>query len=270
MTIQQSSYRIAIHPTIFERYPQAQVACSLVEVIVKNGRNTKGAEAKYLSNYKQDVAKLIMSRNVTPENYRETPVCQSWKQVYGGFNCSDDKVSTIEKLIGRAVGEQHKLAQKKSADLGKISNFVDLYNCVSLEEMTPMGALDASRIEGTITLRFGHEGETFLGLGRDSKLETVTTDHIVYADDEKVLTWLWNHRDAKSACVPDDSEGKPVHILLFADQAEGFDGDLAVEARPGDAKAAILKAAEKMTKIGGKILSTAYLSAANPDAELFF
>lgn len=265
----QAAYRIAIHPDVLHRYPEARVACSLIEVNIKSGRQTKGQEAKYLSEYKQKVAKLLMERGVTPENYVDVSVCRSWQKVFSAFNVDENKKSTIEALISRAVREQDKLRLGKSADLGKISNFVDLYNCVSLEEMTPMGALDASKIQGTITLRMGKDGETFKGLGRDVKVEQVTNDHIVYADEVNVLTWLWNHRDSAEACVPNEStSNQPVYLLLFADQAEScLDGTLPQD-RPGNAEAAILNANEKIAKIGGKVLATKTLSKDCPEIEL--
>lgn len=266
--IPTQSYRIAIHSDIFKQFPEAKIACSLIKVPVKNGRNTKGAEAKYLSEYKQKVAKLVMERGVTPENYMEIPVCRSWQKVYSSFNAGDKK-STIENLIGRAVREQGKLQAGKSADLGKISNFVDLYNCVSLEEMTPMGALDASKIQGQITLRMGQTGEVFKGLGREVVIEQVTPDHVVYADEVKILTWLWNHRDAAEACVPNQSEtGQYTYILLFADQAEGFEGELSPEKRPGSAEAAILNANSRVVNIGGTVIETKFLSIDYPEVEI--
>lgn len=268
MSLQTQSFQLAIHPEIFARFPEAKVGCSLIQVNVINGRSVKGAQAKFLSDYKQNVAKMIMNRGVTPENYRDLAVCRSWQKVYASFNAGDKK-STIEALISRAAAQQEKIKAGKSADLGKISNFVDCYNCVSLEEMTPMGALDASKVEGKITLRMGREGETFLGLGREAVVEKVTEDHVVYADEVKVLTWLWNHRDAKEACVPAQSEqGKPTYILLFADQAESSERDAKPEVRAGSVEAAILKANEKVVQIGGKVIATKFLSIDCPTVEI--
>lgn len=261
--------RIAIHPHIFERFPETRVGCSLFEIKVINGTYPK-EQANYLNGYKQDVVKRLIERAVTPENYRYTPVCQSWQRVYKTF-LQEDKKSSIESLLSRATGEQIKIEQGKRADMGKISNFVDFYNAISLDEMTSMGALDAAKISGDIVLRFGREGETFLGLGRNAIQETVTPNHVVYADDDKILTWLWNYRDAASACVPNRSTGgKPTYVLLFADQVEANVEEIDVRNRPGSAEKAIMKAAQEISRIGGKLLASCLLSAEAPQATLDF
>lgn len=262
-----STIPIRIDSEIFEKFPQATVACSLIEVIIRSGKQIKNPEAKLLSNYKQDVVKHLIAKGITFENYAESAVCQSWKKVYQTFNVTE-KQSTIENLLKRATIEQGKILAGKSADLGKISNFVDIYNCVSIEQMTPMGALDASKIEGAIVLRMGKQGEKFLGLGKNAVEEEVTTDHVVYADDKKILTWLWNYRDAAAACVPNQSEGgMPTYVLLFADQAESSESCVDLKDRKGDAKAAIEAANKKVAEIGGKVLQTFYLSKETPEIE---
>ena len=121
-----------------------------------------------------------------------------------------------------------------------------------------MGALDLAKIQGNIELRFGRNGETFLGLGANSQEELVTPDQVVYADQVNVLTWLWNHRDAAHACVPRDSNG-PAYILLFADEAEKS---------CGDAEGAILQAMEKVGMIGGRWLMMDVLSSTRPEVTL--
>src|SRR5437868_143942 len=120
--ISAQTIKLAIHADVFARFPETQVACSLVEVVVRSGKEIKGAEAKFLSSYKQDVAKGLMQRGVTVENYCDVSVCRSWQQVYETFNV-EGKKSTIETLISRAVSQQEKIKANKSVDLGKISNF---------------------------------------------------------------------------------------------------------------------------------------------------
>lgn len=256
--------QLSIHSDILARFPETMVACSLIEVVVKSNKQVKGSEEKFLGNYKQEVVRLLLDRKVTSENFRQTAVCQSWQKVYDTFNMPE-KRSTIEALLDRATKEQAKIEGGKRADLGKISNFVDLYNCVSLEEMTPMGALDMAKIEGDICLRMGIAGETFLGLGRAATPEDVKPEHVVYADSAKVLTWLWNYRDAAAACVPSSSEAnKPTYILLFADQAHASNPQAPVSERPGNAQKAIDKANEKVKFIQGNVLGSWLLSKENP------
>jgi lysyl-tRNA synthetase class 2 len=69
-----------------------------------------------------------------------------------------------------------------------------------------MGAHDTSRIDGTITLRFGRPGEKFYPLGTDGESVDVAPRNVVYADDTKICCWLWNHRDTRLAAVTQDTE----------------------------------------------------------------
>jgi DNA/RNA-binding domain of Phe-tRNA-synthetase-like protein len=82
----------------------------------------------------------------------------------------------------------------------------------------------------------------------------VNSKHIVYADNAQVLTWLWNHRDSKDACIPPATPEK-IPVLLFADQAENG---------AGDAKGAINRFKEIMPNIGCDLLDEAVLTKDNP------
>lgn len=260
---------INIAPEIFEKFPDTKVAFSLIEVILKNGKKLKNPQAGYLSEFKQRVVKQLMDLGLNPSNFEDTGVCRSWNRVFSVMGVGEDKQSTIVNLLRRAVNEIDKIREGKKADLGKISNFVDMYNCVSLDQLTPMGAFDLSAIRGDINLRFGHLGETFKGLGKTSVTEPVKDTDVVYADDESVLTWLWNYRDAAHVSVPNDSpDENPSYVLLFADQAEKGDVGADIRERPGDAEQAILKAGQEVANIGGRVLLTQCLSKETPSATL--
>jgi DNA/RNA-binding domain of Phe-tRNA-synthetase-like protein len=263
-----SAQTLSVHvaPEIFNQFPDAKVAFSLIEVILKNGKKLKGAEAAYISDFKQRVVRQLMDQGVDKASFENLQVCRSWNQVFSSMKAGDGKQSTIVNLLRRAVGEIDKLKEGKKADLGKISNFVDLYNCVSLDQLTPMGAFDLSAIRGNIQLRFGQPGETFTGLGRTATTENVQDTHVVYADDASVLTWLWNYRDAAHVSVPDDSAGQRAYVLLFADQAHQGGGS--VLERPGDAQAAIEAASREVANIGGRVLLTDCLSKDRPRSTL--
>jgi DNA/RNA-binding domain of Phe-tRNA-synthetase-like protein len=248
-------FHISISPEIFHRFPTAKVSFALIEVIVKS--KLKGDEYKFLSDYKQEVVKTTTKRGITLENYVDTRVCISWRKIYQTFNTSFETKSTIECLLKRATEESEKIKNNKKANLGNISNFVDLYNCVAIEATTSMGALDLSKVEGDITLRYGKTGETFIPLGKEIKEHQVSEDQVIYADNKSVLTWLWNYRDAQHCCVPKDSpNGQPSYILLFSEQAEQDEGasQVPIWERPGDSEEAINLLKSHLTKINGRCI----------------
>lgn len=250
---------IRIAEEVTKKYPELRVAFLLARIDVHKATTE---EKKHLSILKQ---RVISSMNgVTVNNYKDLPVCKSWRTVFGSFNVGNEKVSTIETLLRRAATESDKIKAAEQAgkkrpnpDFGNISNFVDLYNAISMETQTPMGALDLSKIDGEVELRYGREGETFTPLGRTEETFEVTPDHIVYADRSSVLTWLWNYRDGKHCCVP--SEAKDAHIILFADEAERGAGDVVT---------AIAKAKEELTHIGGITLFDGVLSKDLPHVDV--
>ena len=63
-----------------------------------------------------------------------------------------------------------------------------------------------------LTLRYGKEGEFFCPLGTRDKIE-VMKNHIVYADEEKVLCWLWNHKDSRYSSIDLDTK----RAIFFVD-----------------------------------------------------
>ena len=130
----------------------------------------------------------------------------NWRNVYKDvFKIKKNKyVSAVEALMKRAISS-------KSMKTG--IPVVDLYNACSVRNMLPLGAYDISKLDSSITLRFGGAGEKFYPLG--GGIVDVEENHIVYADDNKVLTWLWNHKDSENCCIDNDTQ----QAIFFADSA---------------------------------------------------
>ncbi len=252
---------IRIADSILHQWPQAKVSVAWVRGQVLNPNKAKGPPINYLSELKQETVRGLIDKKITAANYSERPVCQSWQRVFTTFKAPEEKKSTIDNLLRRAALQADIVAAsqgKKKADLGKISTIVDFYNCVSMQTETPMGALRKDAIKGDIVLRHGVDGETFVGLGKTDEVHSVTKDHVVYADDASVLTWLWNFKDGKHCCVPATTEG-PIDVLIFADQAEEGAGDV---------KAALKVLVEKTANIGWQVIDMAVLNKDAPVATL--
>ncbi len=251
---------IGISPAVLAVYPTARVGVALVRGKVIDTKKLKsGPVNKFLSDYKQQVVKGLITSNVTNANYRDLPVCKSWDKVFSTFGAAPDKRSTIVNLLGKASTEADKVrGGAKSADLGRISDIVDLYNAVSIETRTPMGTVRPSAVSGKIQLRYGNPGESFIPLGKSDETIFVNAKDIVYADDKSVLTYLWNCRDAKHSCVPQSTDAS-IDVLVFADQAE---------AGAGDVQSAINTLVSKISGIGWQVVQTAFLDATTPDVSL--
>lgn len=243
MSVARCAYQVA--PEIFHRFPNAQIGVAIARLpVLKKSAQPKEVQ-KYLSAQKQAVTQSLMQKGITADNYLQSPVCQSWRNVFGTFGVDANKCCTIQHLYRRAATEADKMrdavaANKKfNADLGHVSNVVDLSNIVALRTDTPMGVIDLSKIEGNLTLRFG-KGEGFTPIGENVHYE-MRPSHVVLADVKKVITWLWTYKIGEDACVR-ESEAE-MDVLVCSDQAE--DGI-------GNAKGAIDAFLEGLPSIGGK------------------
>ena len=56
---------------------------------------------------------------------------------------------------------------RRGDSLPRINSMVDVCNWCSLEFQLPYGLYDASRIEGDVELRLGHDGESYPGIRKD-------------------------------------------------------------------------------------------------------
>ncbi len=254
-------YRISSE--VFERFPAARVGVGIARITIEKKPVDKVAQ-QHLSDRKQGIVRRLIEKEITVENYRETAACTSWRRVLATFDAGDDKICTIEKMYGRAASEADKIRvdqaagkKPKRADLGHVSNVVDLCNCIAMETDTPMGVLARNAIRGeSITLRYGVEGETFIPLGA-KVTHSITPSQIVLSDGHTVLSWLWTYMVGDSCCVPRESPaGEKTEIIVCADQAE--DG-------VGDAEAAVRSFIEGIEKLGGEGRFVGVVSQAAPE-----
>jgi DNA/RNA-binding domain of Phe-tRNA-synthetase-like protein len=82
-------------------------------------------------------------------------------------------VRTMYKKVGidptktRPSNEALLRRVRKGDTIPRINSAVDIVNWCSLEFQLPYGLYDASKIEGAVTMRLGHEGEKYAGIRKD-------------------------------------------------------------------------------------------------------
>ena len=259
------SINISIAPAVLHSFPETKIAVALVRGrVVDTFRLKKGPVATFLSELKQDVVRNLIQKGIGSDTYMQQPVCQSWERVFRTFDV-EDRHATIVNLLRKAAAEADKVKKSQEpgnkpqkADLGKISDIVDLYNSVSLETLTPMGVIRVDAIKGDIEVRYGKDGEKFTPLGRVREVIDVLPKHIVYADKDSILSWLWNYRDAKHSAIPNETKDE-IDVLIFADQAEKDAGNVEL---------AIKTLISKIDKIQWKVLGNAVLDASCPQVTM--
>jgi lysyl-tRNA synthetase class 2 len=199
---------ISIDPLVLENYPQVTIGYLIAEVSVC--KSDPKVEA-----LKQDLQSFLQEQNIEATTYVTHPQIAVWRNLYQQDFLVNPKTyrSSVEALLRRII---------TGKGLWNICNIVDLYNCCSVRYLLPMGGYDLEKVSGDITIRYGKEGETFVGLGERLSVN-VETHHIVYADDTHILCWLWNHKDAEKTCIDEHSK----KVIFFID---AFDSEKVKEA----------------------------------------
>lgn len=118
------------------------------------------------------------------------------------------------RIDGVTVGESPAWLKERLEAVGQrsINNVVDATNFVLLDLGQPTHAFDSAKIDGGITVRLAHEGETIITLSEESK--TLSTDTLVIADYVGALA-IAGVKGGKTAEVqagskPDNSVGPRV------------------------------------------------------------
>lgn len=173
--------RFSIEKAILERYPQIEAGWLVAEIFPK-------PMDPRVEKWKSALAEELASIGLSMDNLASHPDVAGWRQVFSSMGVKPSKYrSSLEALLRRVLKEK---------SLWTVNSVVDLYNCVSIRALLPMGAFDLDKVRGDIEIRFGKSGEKFFPLGSEEQ-EEVLPGHVVYADSEKICTWLWNHRDSR-------------------------------------------------------------------------
>lgn len=250
----------SIDPEVFKLLPTARVGVALVEIAVERQPKSK-AHQNFISELKQSTVQNFLKKY--PElDYKETQTCKVWANVFERFadvDAAEEKVCTIQNLFRRIAQEAGKIKQARidgkkepKADLGRVSNVVDLCNMVSVQTETPMGVMDYNSLSGDMKLRYGQEGETFVGL-RNPTVYPVKPSHLVISDSARILAWLWTYKVGENVCVRESQE--PAMMMVCADQPSS---------EAGDAEEAIRQFLKGIEVLGGKGHYVGVLSQESP------
>lgn len=231
--------RLYIADEVLRDYPGAHIGWIFADVIVERGNAVVEA-------MKENLPAVVRDYGLEAGNLSQHPRIAAWRRIYGDMGVKPSSYRcSLEALLRRIV---------KGQGMWSVSSVVDCYNCVSVMTMLPMGAYDAGRIAGDLALRYGKEGEVFLPLGSGNDV-TVQGSQVVYADEEKVCCWLWNHRDSRECAVT----GETGQAFFFVDAAAEQDGP--------DVEKALPMLSENLERIGCRVLTGGILDGRNPHAQ---
>ena len=189
-----------IHGDILSRFPKVKIG-----VLVCRDVTVKGCDAG-LEELKRKVIQEVAAK-FSSEPMTQHPYIRSWRETYRSFGTRPgDYRPSAEALLRRVL---------KRRGLPTINTAVDAYNAVSVKYLIPMGGFDLDRVVGDIKIRFSAGGERFLVIGASEAEETYEGE-VVYADDVRILTRRWNHRDCDETKIMEETR----NIIMFADGSE--------------------------------------------------
>ena len=196
--------KITIAPEILENYPGTHIGWLYACVVVEEKND-------YVEALKKNLPRIVQEHGLfKTEELSKHPRIANWRKIYSDMGVKPSSYRcSLEALLRRVI---------KGESLRNVSSVVDCYNCVSVMTLLPMGAYDAYKLKGGLTLRYGKEGEIFLPLGSGEEI-TVKDIHILYADEEKICCWLWNHRDSRLCAVTTDTKRR-TFSSFFVDAAD--------------------------------------------------
>ena len=232
--------KLMIESKIFELFPYAKIGWLLADV-----RVTPSDE--YVEKMKRGLVGRLNDIGISQDTMMLHPDVAGWRDVYSKMGVKPSKYrSSLEALLRRTF----------KGDIWSVSNVVDCYDCVSALNLLPMGAHDTAKLRGDLVLRYGREGEKFYPLGAGDSVIDVSPKNILYADEEKVCCWLWNHRDTRDASLSETTK----KALFLVDQA--FDTEWKTVGE------GLELLSSELEKIGCKVINSGIVNALSPSSEM--
>ena len=142
---------------------------------------------------------------------KDAPVFRAYRDFFWRAGIDPTKVRPAAEALIRRV-----LAGKP---IPTINTLVDSYNLASIHTGIAMGAFDADRLSGDLTLRLTHNGEKFLGIGMGEPIE-LSGNELVVSDAEKLIA-IYPYRDADETKATLDT--KSVCLLICGAPGIGED-----------------------------------------------
>jgi len=168
-----------VDKSLYDRFPGL-----LIGVLAAKGIDNRGADEEILD-LVREMQKRIREK-FSADTLLQNPKIDSWRKAYSSFGAKPKKhASSVESLYRMTL---------RGIDFKHINKIVDVYNCISLKHMVPVGGDDTARVEGDIRLKIARGGEPFRPLHSD-KNEEARRGEVVYMDSREVLCRRWNWRE---------------------------------------------------------------------------
>ncbi len=189
--------RFSIQKELFDLLPDLTIGVAVAKG-VDNTRPSKEIEALLDQTIEE------MKSSFGSGKAQDHPRIKPWRDAFSKLGISGSKFpSSIEAMARRVL---------KGDPFPKINALVNLYNCISLKYLVPMGGHDLDTLVGDVYLRFAEGWEPFTPMG-GGETAAVPKGELVYRDDREVLTrnWVWRQ------CEKDKTTDKTKNIFIPID-----------------------------------------------------
>ncbi|TFG32937.1 hypothetical protein EU528_01915 [Candidatus Thorarchaeota archaeon] len=171
-------------------------------VIVELSDLTLGKSSKEFEEYEQELFVEIRKNNKL-EYLRKDPLIYSYRVWHWTYGMDPTKTRGSSEAVLRRV--------LQGKNLWRISDLVDVINLSSAYHKIPISLIDASKIEGQLTLRRAQKNEEFHRIG--GEVIICRGREIVLADEIGIVCYGYAIHDSERTKVT--SESKTVLVLLF-------------------------------------------------------
>ncbi|WP_174591683.1 B3/B4 domain-containing protein [Methanocella conradii] len=179
---------------VLERFP----GISVVEGDIK--QLSISIESSGLERLKAEVAEDIRSR-YTLEGVKDDPTFRAYRDFFWSVGIDPTKTRPAsEALIRRLLS---------GGGLPRINTAVDAYNLASALSGVPIAAFDADKLDGSLLMRFAHQGEAFLGIGMKAPI-SLKPNQVVLTDGARIIA-IYPYRDSDDTKVTQDTRN--IHLV---------------------------------------------------------
>jgi len=227
---------IRLEQPFLDRYPDASIHTLIAEGVDR-------ITGSVVEEWKTRAASAVREWNVDPQRLVEEEWIAEWRAAIKrmGVNAAKTR-SSIEQLAKRALA---------GAFITTPIPVVNLYCAISTIARAPMGGYRRESLKGDVCVRLAHDSETFLGIGEKQPIP-VPPGVVVYADDEKIACYAWNHKDSGQTCLKADTN----RAIFFADAVSAAGRERAAES--------IELLAAALHSVGARVEFTGVLDKSEP------
>ncbi|KAJ3167834.1 hypothetical protein HDU87_001427 [Geranomyces variabilis] len=185
--------RIIVEGPVFDRFPVFRLGC--LHGRLSCARPTADAA---LQSLKDDSLASLLAAFASASDLASDPRIANWKDAYTTLGIKVKKHKPTHWALSLRL-------LKDKAWPRPIGPLVDVYLTNQIKTLLPHGGYDTGTLAGDLRLRVSPGGEEFEPLGGGT--EATDAGELIYSDDARVLTRMWNYRDSDATKIVDKAAG---------------------------------------------------------------